>query len=390
MNNKLVKCKKCGNEFNKKEKLCPNCGAKNSKPFYKKWWFYVLAVLAFFILIGALGGSDSDKNNDSGESRNELADGNGNSTGITGQNTPKPTETPKPTNTPKPTKTPKPTNTPKPTKTPTPTPTPAKTDYYVGETFNYNGQMVTLVSTEYYTSDNMFMQPAEGKRYIRFVIHVENQSKSDISVTTYDFSCYADGYKCDSHYESDDLSASLSAGRTADGALYYEVPENSKEIEVEYAYELFGSKVIKFIFEGNKDSGLEFEKNTAAHEDALHVGDSINNSGLLISYIGAAEHISNNMFMQPEEGYKYIYIEIEIENQSKSDKSISYFSFDCYADGVKCDGFYGRDDGISATISSGRKAKGTVAFKVPVDAETIEIELDKNILTDKKIYFLYE
>lgn len=34
-------------------KTCPSCGAKNRKPFYRKWWFYALIVL---LVLGALGG----------------------------------------------------------------------------------------------------------------------------------------------------------------------------------------------------------------------------------------------------------------------------------------------------------------------------------------------
>lgn len=54
---KLIKCKSCGNEIASNAKACPKCGAKNSKPFYKKIWFWVLVV----IIIAAIGGSGSNK-----------------------------------------------------------------------------------------------------------------------------------------------------------------------------------------------------------------------------------------------------------------------------------------------------------------------------------------
>lgn len=54
---KLIKCKSCGNEIASNAKTCPKCGAKNSKPFYKKIWFWVLVV----IIIAAIGGSGSNK-----------------------------------------------------------------------------------------------------------------------------------------------------------------------------------------------------------------------------------------------------------------------------------------------------------------------------------------
>lgn len=45
---------------------------------------------------------------------------------------------------------------------------------------------------------------------------------------------------------------------------------------------------------------------------------------------------------------------------------------------------------MSADLSAGRKAKGTVAFEVPVDSQVIEFEFEDNFWTDSKIVFLYE
>lgn len=266
-----------------------------------------------------------------------------------------------------------------------------KESYYVGDTFSYDGLSITYVSSSNYESDNEFLKPSDGNKYVRIALHVDNQSGSDKSVTSFDFKCYADGYDANAFYGSDDeLSASLSNGRSADGAIYFEVPTEAKEIEIEYEYDWLSSKKIKFIFEGDKDSGATFEKNTEASADAYHVGDIIENGKLRISYLKADEFKSDNMFLEPKEGYKYVYIELEVENLSDTDQLFSYFSFNCFADGVSCDGFYGMDDAISATLSAGRKAKGTVAFEVPKDAQAIEFEFEDNIWTQNKIIFLYE
>lgn len=53
MADKLISCKTCGAEISASTKTCPSCGAKNRKPFYRKWWFYALIVL---LVLGALGG----------------------------------------------------------------------------------------------------------------------------------------------------------------------------------------------------------------------------------------------------------------------------------------------------------------------------------------------
>ncbi|MGN0567777.1 MAG: zinc-ribbon domain-containing protein, partial [Acutalibacteraceae bacterium] len=40
--NKVVHiCKFCGAAISKEEKTCPNCGAKNKKPIFKRAWFWI-------------------------------------------------------------------------------------------------------------------------------------------------------------------------------------------------------------------------------------------------------------------------------------------------------------------------------------------------------------
>ena len=86
------------------------------------------------------------------------------------------------------------------------------------------------------------------------------------------------------------------------------------------------------------------------------------------------------MFIQPKNGNKYIVLRFEVENISNSDQSIGYYSFECYADGVACDALYLLDD-------SGRKAKGSVAFEIPANAQTVEAEYIDNYWTSSRIIF---
>ena len=55
MKKNLTNCKVCGHELAKNAKTCPNCGAKNKKPFYKRTWFIVLAVLVVLSMITSGG-----------------------------------------------------------------------------------------------------------------------------------------------------------------------------------------------------------------------------------------------------------------------------------------------------------------------------------------------
>lgn len=55
---KIVACKKCNAQIAKNVKICPLCGAKNKKPFYKRIWFIVLIAI---LLIGTISSIKEDK-----------------------------------------------------------------------------------------------------------------------------------------------------------------------------------------------------------------------------------------------------------------------------------------------------------------------------------------
>lgn len=54
---KMVLCRNCNTPIAKNAKICPSCGAKNKKPFFKRWWFVL------FIIILILGGIGSISKN---------------------------------------------------------------------------------------------------------------------------------------------------------------------------------------------------------------------------------------------------------------------------------------------------------------------------------------
>ena len=228
-----------------------------------------------------------------------------------------------------------------------------------------------------------------GYKYIFLEFAFINSGKTDTSVSFYSFEAYADGYHVDMFYGADDdLSATLSGGRATTGKIYFEVPVDAQEIEIEYTPNVFLDRKIKFVYEGNQDSGYTLEQNTSRTEGALAAGDAYETSSLKISYLSCTDYVSDNMFVQAKTGYHYVSLEFEFENLGNSDRIISSFSFDCYADGVACDGTYIRDDDLQATISAGRKAKGTVTFEVPDNAEVIEAEFNNNVWTSDRIVFV--
>lgn len=59
---KMVLCRHCDSAIPKKAKVCPSCGKKNKKPFYKRWWFiFILIIVVWNIIIGQSGGEKTEE-----------------------------------------------------------------------------------------------------------------------------------------------------------------------------------------------------------------------------------------------------------------------------------------------------------------------------------------
>jgi len=262
--------------------------------------------------------------------------------------------------------------------------------YYVGDIIQTDKLKIVYKSSGEYTSENEFIKPEEGNKFIYIELYCENISDSDSGITDWDFECYADGYACNPKFCDDGLSATLSPGRSTSGKMVFEVPENASDIEIEYEVNMLTEEKALFIYEGDKDSGFAEEKSSVVSQNAFKPGDIITTDKVVIKYLSCGVYESENEFIIPKDGYHYIYCEFEFENVSDSDTAVSQFDFDCFADGASCESFFGIDNELSATLSPNRKTKGKIGFEVPDDAQNIEIEYVNNMWTSDRIVFSYE
>ena len=197
-------CKYCQTEIPKKAKVCPNCKRRQGGIGCLG---VVLLVLGVFIFIGSFGASMSkDKNPEKvGEVGTELSE--------TGTQT-------------------------------------IDNTFNVGDVVETDSFRITYESAGEYTNDNEFLQPKDGYVYWEFKFKFENISNTDQTVSTMmDWECYADNSKADQTWIVDDngLDGKLSAGREAEGAVYFEVPKDAESIELEYDINFWQSDKIIFV-----------------------------------------------------------------------------------------------------------------------------------------------
>lgn len=101
-------------------------------------------------------------------------------------------------------------------------------EYKVGDTINYEGLEVTIVSAEL-TPPAEYGEPEKGK-VLTVTVDAVNNTDKDAWVENINFSVYdAEGSATDYYYSYDEsaISAKLSAGKKVSGKVYFDVPESS-------------------------------------------------------------------------------------------------------------------------------------------------------------------
>lgn len=121
-----------------------------------------------------------------------------------------------------------------------------------------------------------------------------------------------------------------------------------------------------------------------------NVGEIYEGKEVAIKYVSVNDNFTGySSYASVKDGYKIIKADFEFENVGTSDKLVSSYDFNCYADGYDCESFWSTEDAtFSATLSSGKKTKGSVYFEVPKDATEIVLEYEVNWLTSSKIEFV--
>lgn len=139
----------------------------------------------------------------------------------------------------------------------------------------------------------------------------------------------------------------------------------------------------------DKDSD---SKNEDKIPSKIKAGTAITVDDVEISYISCdADNKNYDQYSGPASGNKIVRAEFSFKNVGSTDRSLG--SFECYADGQKCETYIFADDYASTaleSISSGRTLKCVEYFEVPASAEEIELEYDADFWSSDKIIFVIE
>lgn len=164
----------------------------------------------------------------------------------------------------------------------------------------------------------------------------------------------------DSNKESTSNQASVSATVESSTAVSEITPESKVE-EVEVSSSAVISPGYTFDADGLQVTINDFDLNFTDYED---------------------EYGWNAL----ADGMKYIMIDVSYQNNSKDDKYVSIYDFQCYADNTDCEQNYSvvENSSLNANISSGRNTSYKIAFVVPQDAQSIELEYETSIWTGHK------
>ena len=131
-----------------------------------------------------------------------------------------------------------------------------KSSYAVGEVAELNGLSATLIGvTE--NNGSEFNTPAEGKVYVLCEFEFENNSDSDIAISSaMSFEASCDGYATSLNFgalvekgDKEQLDGTVGVGKKFRGVIGYEVPKDWKKLEIKFTPDVWSDTKITFVAE---------------------------------------------------------------------------------------------------------------------------------------------
>ena len=182
-------------------------GNNNKKPWYKRFWVWVLIIIVIGGIGSAAGGNKSDMSTSttggSAMSETKVAD--------------------------------------------------TKTEFAVGETASFDDKSITITDVQRnYDTGNQFAQPESGKEFVLVTVEMANNSKNSMDYNTFEFKLQdSNGVQLSESFtalsEGKLNSGSLAAGGKVTGKMAYEVPKGDAGLKLLYqSFSFFENKTVIF------------------------------------------------------------------------------------------------------------------------------------------------
>lgn len=128
----------------------------------------------------------------------------------------------------------------------------------------------------------------------------------------------------------------------------------------------------------------ETEESTDSYDDYFTLGDSVETNDLIITFLSAKLTLDDVAYQSPDDGDAFMKLDFEFENISDEDQDISGYDFSAYADDYAVDYI---DSTFDATLSPGKKTKGSIYFEVPIDTNVFDTEYSTSYYGNSKVKF---
>nr|WP_281167516.1 DUF4352 domain-containing protein [Actinopolyspora mortivallis] len=99
-----------------------------------------------------------------------------------------------------------------------------------------------------YTSDNQFLQPQEGKRYVQFDVHVVNNGDDEYNVGSVTITAQHAGKVAQQNYSAGDQlpNTQLPPGDEVSYTMVFEISEEPGELKVSVQPNAFAAQTVYF------------------------------------------------------------------------------------------------------------------------------------------------
>ena len=145
----------------------------------------------------------------------------------------------------------------------------------------------------------------------------------------------------------------------------------------------------------NNSSKNEAKKESQKDDGVLRKGGVFEQDGLKLKFVDSKLNYKPSDdeygFNKPSKGNKYIACTFKFKNNDDSDKYVSIYDFDCYADNKSCNqefittDDFKNNDFMNDNLSKGREVTFTTFYQVPKKAKKIQLEYEPNMWSDKKL-----